>query len=260
MSATSSPVVGRLHRLFHPLRCEVAPGFGRHTAWVRTLPQLFSSECGVVLRNARNEIRELEHAGDTLVVKSFAVPNIVNRLVYGILRPSKAQRSFDYARRLNRAGIGSPTPVAWLTERAGLLFARSYYVSLKSVCPYTFQHFLDGLVPYEESAVLEAVAYTTARMHQADMYHKDYSPANILLGQQDGGGILVELVDLNRMHLGPIGLERGCRNFDRLPATARMHRLMAAAYARTRGFDTDTCFRLMQAARTALAGHNDELA
>lgn len=253
----SSPSI--LHRLFHPLHLGMAPGFDRHAGWVRSLPQLFRTPGGVVLRNARNEIREMEHDGVTFVVKSFAVPNIVNRVVYGIFRPSKAKRSFDYARLLNRAGVGSPPPVAWLTERSGFLFSRSYFVSLKSACPYTFQHFLDGLVPYGEDAVLQAVGRATARLHQAGMYHKDYSPGNILLGLQEDGRIRVELVDLNRMRLGPVGLERGCRNFDRLPATARMHRVLAEAYAQVRGYEAGACFARMRHYRTALAGTDDEL-
>ncbi len=62
----------------------------------------------------------------------------------------------------------------------------------------------------------------------------------------------MELIDLNRMRLGTVTLERGCANFDRLEATERQQRIMAEAYAAARGFDIETVFRLIVKARKKL--------
>ena len=53
-------------------------------------------------------------------------------------------------------------------------------------------------------------------------------------------------------------MKAGCKNFERLPATPHMHRLMANAYAEARGFDADECFRLMQAYRSVQPGKIDD--
>ena len=99
-----------------------------------------------------------------------------------------------------------------------------------------------------EEKALRAIAETTARLHEAGYWHKDYSGGNILWGETSNG-IAVELIDLNRMRLGTVSLERGCANFDRLEATPRQQRIMAEAYAAARGFETETVFRLIVEAR-----------
>ena len=225
-----SKVLNRIYRLLHPRSYRVAAGFGDLTTFVKALPYLFSVGEGRLLKKDRNEIREMSYRGRTLIVKSFAVPNIVNRLVYGLLRPSKAKRSFDYAMLLQERGIGTPTPVAWLTERRGLLFTRSYYVSLKSECEYTFQDVLDGRLDSDDA--LEAVSRTTARLHDAGMMHKDYSQGNILIGLTERGEARIELVDLNRMRFfRKISVERGLQNlFERLHVGVRGRELMERTY------------------------------
>ena len=73
------------------------------------------------------------------------------------------------------------------------------------------------------------------------------------------GSAKIEIVDLNRMYIGHIGLRRGCRNFERLPATPQMHRYMAEEYAKVRGFDAEKCFQLMSYYRSRQSGKIDNL-
>ena len=139
-------------------------------------------------------------------------------------------------------------PIAYLTERfLGLFLGRSYYVSLLSELPYTYNDIIAGTVPpTDEEAFLRAIALTTARLHDAGMIHRDYSRGNILFGPDAEGHVQVELIDLNRIRFHEIGMEEGCRNFaERLPATEHQRRIMANTYAQARGFDPEACFRLM---------------
>lgn len=140
---TWSALLNRLYRAFHPRRVRLNGKYARLDTFVRALPALFAAGEGRVIHQGRNELREMRREGLDLVVKSFRVPNLPNRLAYGLLRPSKAQRSYEYAALLREAGIGSPEPVAYYTERAGLLFSRSYYVSVKSGCPYTYARLIE---------------------------------------------------------------------------------------------------------------------
>lgn len=231
--------------LLHPTRMVVSDEQDEALkGFVRSLPMLFRTNQGTLLYKGRNELRVFVHEGQEMVVKAFARPHILNRLIYGVLRKSKAQRSYEYARRLRREGLGSPMPVAWLTERNGLLFTRSYYVSLKSTCPYTYRDIQDGkVIPRsEEERYLRLVARFVARLHDNGMLHRDLSQGNVLFGPGDE----VELIDLNRIRFRRVGMEEGCRNLsERLLANRRQREILATTYAEMRGFDKAECLKIV---------------
>ena len=238
-----SVLLNRIYRLFHPRKVYVDAGFCTLTSYVKALPALFKYDSGTVIYKGRNELREMDWHGTKVVIKSFRVPNLINRIAYGVFRSSKAQRSFEYAEMLRREGIGSPAPVAYYTERNGLLFTRSYYVSLKSECPYSYVNLMRGDFPGQEE-ILRAIARTTAALHEKGYLHKDYSRGNILFRHTDKG-VEVEIIDLNRIRFRTVDMEEGCRNFERLPGTPEMFAILADEYAKARGFDANECLKLI---------------
>lgn len=238
-----SVLLNRIYRLFHPCKVYVDAGFCTLTSYVKALPALFKYDSGTVIYKGRNELREMDWHGTKVVIKSFRVPNLINRIAYGVFRSSKAQRSFEYAEMLRREGIGSPAPVAYYTERNGLLFTRSYYVSLKSECPYSYVNLMRGDFPGQEE-ILRAIARTTAALHEKGYLHKDYSRGNILFRHTDKG-VEVEIIDLNRIRFRTVDMEEGCRNFERLPGTPEMFAILADEYAKARGFDANECLKLI---------------
>lgn len=213
-------------------------------AFVGSLPELFASKQGELLYCHRNELRSFTIGERQVVVKAFATPNTLNRIVYGFIRKSKAQRSYEYARLLLSKGIGSPEPMAWLSVRNGILFTRSYYVSKKSTCPYCYNNLFDEKLfsQSELERYLRLVARTVAKIHNCGMVHRDLSGGNILFGDGDS----VELIDLNRIRFIKVDIDEGCRNFsDRLMAPRPWRVIMAHEYAAERGFDAEECLRLM---------------
>ena len=70
-------------------------------------------------------------------------------------------------------------------------------------------------------------------------------------------GIKLDLVDLNRLAIGPLDINNGCKNLERLPATPQMHRWIAEEYAKDRGFDVEECYNLMVAYRSTQPGKID---
>lgn len=238
-----SVLLNRIYRLFHPRKVYVDAGFCTLTSYVKALPALFKYDSGTVIYKGRNELREMDWYGTKVVIKSFRVPNLINRIAYGVFRSSKAQRSFEYAEMLRREGIGSPAPVAYYTERNGLLFTRSYYVSLKSECLYSYVNLMRGDFPGQEE-ILRAIARTTAALHEKGYLHKDYSRGNILFRHTDKG-VEVEIIDLNRIRFRTVDMEEGCRNFERLPGTPEMFAILADEYAKARGFDANECLKLI---------------
>jgi hypothetical protein len=61
----------------------------------------------------RNTIKLFELEGYTINIKSFKVPNLINKIAYKYFRKSKARRSYEYAVRLLENGIGTPKPIAF---------------------------------------------------------------------------------------------------------------------------------------------------
>lgn len=244
-----SRVINRVVRLTHPRKVWVDECYSSLKDWVKVLPIRFATGDGRVIYRGRNELREFSAGGKDFVVKSFRLPNCINRVVYGFFRSSKAQRSYEYAKLLLENGIGTPVPVGYYTERNGFLFGKSYYVSEKSACPYTYAQLQD--LPFAvQERVLKAIARTTARLHDRGFLHKDYSRGNILFSISDEE-VKVEIIDLNRIRFCKIGQETGCKNFERLPGTKAMFKVLADEYAKARGFEARECLDLILKYNTA---------
>lgn len=243
---TWSNLINKADRLFHPRVTFVNDAYKDFAYFVKALPVHFRNGNGTVIYKGRNELREMNYKGKDLVIKSFRTPNLVNRIVYGLFRSSKAQRSYEYAEMLQKSGIGTPQPVGYYTERTGLLFTRSYYVSLKSECPYTYYDLIKKEFPNQER-ILRAIARTTAAMHEHGYLHKDYSRGNILFKETEQE-VKVEIIDLNRIRFKEIGMEEGCKNFERLPGKDEWWKIMAETYAQERGFDAASCYQLIREA------------
>lgn len=213
------------------------------------LPQRFAQGEGQLIHDKRNQLRILPQGNEEVVVKSFALPNLLNRFVYALFRSSKAKRSFLYARMLRAEGFGSPRPVAYLEERfLGICMLRSYYVSLRSQLPYTYSDVAQERLsrPLMEQ-FLRAIGRFTARFHLAGMLHKDYNNGNLLLGLDAEDEALVELIDLNRIRFHHVGLKEGCQNMvERLDYRPWQLELLAESYAQERGADVEQCLAWMR--------------
>lgn len=71
------------------------PEFRNQHDFISTLPERFERGEGTIIYNGRNQLREFTNNGVTMVVKVFCLPKFINRIVYGLLRSSKAQRSCE---------------------------------------------------------------------------------------------------------------------------------------------------------------------
>lgn len=233
------------------------PRFSQLGNFFESLPERFDRGEGEVIYKGRNELRKITYEGCSYIVKSFRCPNFINRFVYGIFRPSKAKRAFDHACLFLKIGVGTPFPVGYLNVRNGVLFDQSYLVTLESKCTHVYRELFEKKFDYEDE-VLREIARVTAVLHAHGYAHKDYGRGNILF-EKTADGMQIELVDLNRLAVGPLDLKAGCKNMERLPCTPHMHRVFADEYAKLRGFDADECYRLLQAYRSVQPGKIDGL-
>ena len=101
----------------------------------------------------------------------------------------------------------------------------------------------------------KALAAFTAKMHDAQILHRDYSPGNILWQQDDNGHYQFAIVDINRMYLGPVSMVLGCSNFARLWGPKEFIILTVREYAKRRGFDPDESVSIALKARRRFWTH-----
>ncbi len=227
---------------------KVSNVFYELSSFVENLPQIFDDE-GEVIYSGRNILKKFIINGYSIVVKSYCAPVWINRFVYRFFRKTKAQRSFEYAGLLRNLGIGSPAPIGYYVEQKGLFIGRTYFACLESALRNEYRDMSKKKFENED-LILKAVADVTAKLHENGILHTDYSTGNILFDEVDGQ-IAVEIIDLNRIRFRKVNIYRGCRNFDRLPGTQHMLKVLSDEYAEKRNFDKDLCFKLISKTHTS---------
>ncbi|MDR2764164.1 MAG: tyrosine protein kinase [Tannerella sp.] len=209
-------------------------------AFVRSIPEAFD-QGGRTIYKQRNEIKVFEAAGTAINVKRYKRPHLLNRIVYTFFRPSKAARSYYYSFRLQELDIDTPEPIAYILIKKNGLLHVSYYISRQVPHEHTMYEFGRGGIAGREF-ILQAFAGYTARLHETGIYHRDYSPGNILF-RQEQGKVRFCLVDINRMRFGFVSVREGCAAFARLWGPEPMFRLLAEHYAKARGVEVEPCVR-----------------
>ena len=214
--------------------------------FIRSIHSTFDKE-GSIIYKQRNEIRVFNVNGVFINVKRFRTPIFFNRIIYTFFRLSKAQRSFQYAIKLEEKGIDTPAPIAYvITKRSGLIHY-SYYISKQVDYEHTMYEFGKGGIAGREH-ILNRFAEFTADIHDAGVFHQDYSPGNILF-KEDDEGVKFCLVDINRMRFGKVSVPQGCSNFARLWGQEPLFRLIASRYAEKRHANEEQCIEQILWAR-----------
>ena len=120
----------------------VAPEFMELESWISQLHLSFSGT-GETIFKSRNEVKIFNVGKFQLNVKSFKIPNFINRFVYVYFRGSKAARSYHYARKFFALGIATPAAAGYLEcIRFGLL-RESYYISRHYNYEFTLREVLN---------------------------------------------------------------------------------------------------------------------
>lgn len=180
------------------MRAIINPEYLHLRDFLLALPECFDElECDEVLHTGRNEVRLFTVAGVRIVVKNFARISRLNRVVYGLLRPSKAVRAYRYAHCLLAMGIDTPVPIAAIDVRAGGVLRHSFFVSL-----YSEYESLDILNHYPEQPLeplLDALTDFLIKIHDCGVLHDDLNASNILYRKVDEGYYLFQLIDINRL-------------------------------------------------------------
>ncbi len=179
----------------------------------------------------RNTIKVFYLDTKKINIKSFKVPNAINKVAYKFFRKSKAERSFYYASHLLSVGIGTPAPVAYLEEEKAFSFGKSYYISEQLPYDLTYRELVSRPDFPKHEEILRAFTRFTFRLHEKKIEFLDHSPGNTLI-QLNNGDYRFFLVDLNRMNFRELNFIQRMENFARLTPKKEMVEVMADEYAK----------------------------
>lgn len=205
-------------------------------------PSRFSNN-GKVLQTGRNTIKLFEAAGIKLVVKSYEHLTLFNRLVYGALRKSKAERAYLHAIRLQRLGIGTPEEIAFVEIRRYGLLRSCYFVSLYSDYQSLSSATIDCMPNGEKYALLDALAKFLFKIHWAGVLHKDLNIGNILYTDKCDTieGFYFQVVDTNRMVFhSSLSTHQRIQNLRRLSCSIPSFLYILKRYATIAGIDPES--------------------
>ncbi|MGM1055849.1 MAG: lipopolysaccharide kinase InaA family protein [Bacteroidota bacterium] len=193
--------------------------------------QFFNEEGTVLNDGKRNLLKIFEFEGEKINIKSFKIPNPVNKIVYRFFRKSKAERSFTYAEYLISKNIGTPYPIAFAERKSGFTFQDSYYISEHLEYDLTFRELVTNPEYPQWEIILRAFTRFTFQLHENRIEFLDHSPGNTLI-QVKENECEFYLVDLNRMNFRELNFYERMKNFSRLTPKKEMIRIMSNEYAK----------------------------
>lgn len=207
----------------------------------------FNSDLGTVFGNGdRNVIKLFDLDGKTINIKSFKIPNIVNKVAYKYFRKSKAKRSFEYATILLERGIGTPEPLAYFESFNSIGLRDSYYVSEHLEANLTFRELVEIPDYPDNENILRQFTKFTFDLHEKGIEFLDHSPGNTLIKKEEKSTYSFYLVDLNRMNFHEsMDFDMRMKNFSRLTPKKEMIAIMSNEYAKYYAESESTVFEKM---------------
>lgn len=196
-----------------------------------------------ILQKGRNVIvRHILSNGEEIVIKSFKIPNFINKIIYRFFRKSKAKRSFEYATILLNKGIGTPKPIVFFECFDIVGLNESYYVSEHIKADLTYRELVQTDYPDGEN-ILRQFTRFSYEMHQKGVEFLDHSPGNTLIKDNKDNTYSFYLVDLNRMKFHEsIDFHTRMKNLSHLTPQKEMIAIMSNEYAKLSGESEDLIF------------------
>lgn len=191
----------------------------------------FETEGELLGNGNRNSIKTFDLGHQRINIKSFKIPNAVNKLVYRFFRKSKAERSFSFAEFLVSKNIGTPQPIAFIEKKSIFSFNESFYVSEHLDYDLTFRDLVQNPNYPNWEVILRAFTRFTHLLHENNIEFLDHSPGNTLI-KTCGGKYEFYLVDLNRMIFKKMNFVERMQNFSRLTPKKEMVEIMANEYSK----------------------------
>ena len=184
----------------------------------------------------RNKIKIFDLDGKKINIKSFKIPNLINKIAYRYFRKSKARRSFEYANKLLEFGFGTPQPIAFSENYDLIGLKDSYYVSEHLQADLTYRELVEIPDFPDHDTILRQFTRFSYDLHKKGVEFKDHSPGNTLIKKNADNNYDFFLVDLNRMEFhDSMPFELRMKNLCRLTPHKEMVKVMSNEYAKASG-------------------------
>lgn len=212
---------------------------------VRDCIEQFKNSGNLFGDGKRNKIKLFDIDGVSVNIKSFKIPNIINKVAYKFFRKSKARRSFEFAGKLLENGIGTPQPIAFYENFDVIGLQDSYYVSEHLKYDLTYRELVEIPEYPDRDNILRQFTRFSYLLHQKGIEFKDHSPGNTLI-VKFADHYSFFLVDLNRMSFhSQMSFDLRMRNLSRLTPHEEMVKTMSNEYAKASGEDEQLIFETL---------------
>ena len=231
----------KMEKIFHPDYECLQPQFDSLLQNFKTSGELIGSE-------KRNIIKVFTVDNLPINIKSFKKPHFFNAVIYGYIRKSKAQRSFEYATILLQKGIGTPQPFAYYENKSVTGLSQSYFFSRQQDVDLMFRNLIyDENYPNRDEIIRQSASFFY-KIHSLGIEFIDNTAGNTLIKKTDENLYAFYLVDLNRMKFhNHLTFDQRVKNIAKLTTDAHINKVFSEAYALLYAKDATTFYEaLMQ--------------
>ena len=215
------------------MQIAIHPDFQKYQAELASFIDSFDDAGILFVEGKRNRIKLFQLGDKVVSIKSFKVPNSINKIAYKFFRKSKAKRSFEYANRLLELGIGTPQPMAFAEDYSGFGLGRSYYACEHLEVDLTFRELVEMPNYPDYDTILSQFVFFCFQLHEKGVEFLDHSPGNTLIKKIGDGKYAFFLVDLNRMNfLSEMNFEKRMKNLSHLTPRKEMVAQMSLEYSK----------------------------
>lgn len=194
----------------------------------------YFQQSNTLIHDARNQLKCINFQNETLIVKSFKIPHLLNRIVYSFFRQSKAERSYVYAEKISEF---TAEPIAYVEFYQHGLILNSYFIAKHYEFDFDIRRPLFELDFPNRGLIFKNFAAFVYQLHQHDILHLDLSPGNILIKCDGTGQYHFKIVDINRMKFMSLSEETRAKNFSKLWANNDDLTVMLSEYAKLAAYE-----------------------
>ena len=224
----------------------IHPEFLHQAEEINQIIENFNTGGQMFVDGTRNKIKLFDLGNLTVNVKSFKVPNFINKLVYRTFRKSKARRSYEFANILLEKGIGTPQPIAYFEHFNAFTLQDSYYMSAQMETELTFRQLIEIPDYPDHENILRQFTRFTFELHEKGVEFLDNTPGNTLIKKTGEGQYAFFLVDLNRMKFhNNMSFAQRIENMAKLTPETRLITVMSDEYAKLYNKSYDEVLGLM---------------
>jgi len=189
----------------------------------------------------RNKIKIISFLDNTIAIKSFKIPHIINKIAYTFIRDSKAKRSYENSIKI---GKYAPKPIGYAEFKKFGLLHDSYFLCEQYRYDFTIREPLKQKNFKDRKNIFNQFAVFTHALHQKGVEHLDYSPGNILIKELQDGEYEFKIIDVNRMRFKKFTPKEGLENFSKLWADDKDLTTIVKAYVPFIQMDEDEAINI----------------